>query len=294
MKLSVDDAKLFYKLHPALVFYANQQMKEVENVSTLEKFMALPLENKVKIRNALYDKIDLIDLFVKENPFNLSEEELEIVQGWKNLTTGSFYLVRYLKKYAVFLEEGDPPRAYGVLSLTDELEDIVGPHLPIYIKTVLLPFKGKIIYDGLMNPYRITFGGGYRRSLNNSYQESKARYGIITSLPFSKEGEEPGDEEMLRFYLKNQHNREMYREEIDNLKEKNQSLLVLYHQEMGKVHARSLGKHLRKIGLRKAWFAILDGIIVAGGPTKKEVEKTLEKILPPDKMRFAYFYHLKR
>ena len=228
MKLSNDDAKLYYKLHPALLFYGNQQLKTIKNVPTLDEFMGLALEKKVKIRNALYDKIDLIDLFVKENPFNLSEEELEIVQGWKNLTTGSFYLVRYLKKYAVFLEEGDPPRAYGVLSLTDELEDIVGPHLPIYIKTVLLPFKGKIIYDGLMNPYRITFGGGYRRSLNNSYQESKANFGIITSLPFSKEKAERSDEEMLRFYLKNKHNRETYREEIDDLMHKNQGLLTLY------------------------------------------------------------------
>ena len=57
MKMSEEDVRLFYKLHPALLFYTNQQMKKSKDVSTLGEFMDLPLEEKVKIRNALYDNI---------------------------------------------------------------------------------------------------------------------------------------------------------------------------------------------------------------------------------------------
>ena len=52
-------------------------------------------------------------------------------------------------------------------------------------QTVLLPFKGRIVYDGLMSSYNISFGPGIRRNLNEDFKEAKARHGIVTSLPMS-------------------------------------------------------------------------------------------------------------
>jgi hypothetical protein len=49
-----------------------------------------------------------------------------------------------LKNYAVFLAD-DPPIAYGVVALTETFEEIIGPDLPMFVETVLLPFRGKII-----------------------------------------------------------------------------------------------------------------------------------------------------
>jgi len=43
----------------------------------------------------------------------------------------------------------------------------------------------RIVYDGLLSSYSISFGGGIRRMLNKSYNEAKARHGIVTSLPMS-------------------------------------------------------------------------------------------------------------
>jgi hypothetical protein len=37
----------------------------------------------------------------------------------------------------------------------------------------------------LLQSYNISFGGGIRRMLNESFKEAKARHGIITSLPMS-------------------------------------------------------------------------------------------------------------
>ena len=293
MKLTEEDLELFLKLHFSLLFYANQQLRIVGGVSTLEKFRELPLEKKLKVRNALYGRIALIDSFVAENPFDFSRGELETVAGWRNLLEGTFYLLRYLKGYTIFLDDKNLPKAYGVVALTDTFEEILGPALPIMLEAVLLPFKGQIVYDGFLSPYNLIFGGGIRRALNDDYQEAKHRFGIITSLPPPEE-EEKTDAELLRFYLRSESNREKYGEEIERLVSKDPNLLRIYHQEMGKIHARRYRKQLRKMGLSGAWFAILEGTIIAIGTTQDQVKQILKEILSTEKRGLAHIFHLTR
>lgn len=105
------------------------------------------------------------------------------MSGWRQALVGKFYVFRHLKKYTVFLSSGGQPnKAYGVVGLFDPLVGVVGPYLPILTEAVLLPFKGQIIYDGLLSSYSISFGGGMKRMLNNEYNQAKAAFGIITSL----------------------------------------------------------------------------------------------------------------
>jgi len=54
--------------------------------------------------------------------------------------------------------------------------------LPTYLKTVLLPFKGKIIYDGLIEGYNLFMGSGISASLRNTYRAAKQQGKIIESL----------------------------------------------------------------------------------------------------------------
>jgi len=153
LKLSEEDLKLFFKLHPAL-FCANRQLKIVGGVPTLEKLMELPLERKLKIRNALYDRMALIDSFVAEKPFNFSAEELEVIAGWKNLVKETFYLLRYLKSYAIFLSVGTLPKAYGVVALTDTFQDMLGSRLPMMLE---LSSTGKPVACSVPRTQRSTF-----------------------------------------------------------------------------------------------------------------------------------------
>ena len=291
MKLSEEDVELFYKLHPALLFYTNQQKGVVGDVTTVEDFMELPIEEKIKVREILYKHPKLIDSFVRENPFNFSQEELEIVKSWKNFIKDEFYLFRYLKKYAIFLDDNSPQKAYGVLALKSDFQDIARPWLPVFLKAVLLPFKGQIIYDGVLIPYPVSFGPGIRHDLKEAYQEAKARFGIITSLPWEKK--EESDVERLKSYLSSEAMRDKYWKEIEELIEKDSSLLAVYHQELGKVHARTFGRRLSEIGLRGAWFAILEGEVVAGGSTREEVEQILDEIIPKEKRNFVYVFRLR-
>jgi hypothetical protein len=85
----------------------------------------------------------------------------------------------------VFLSTEKQPIAYGVLALTQPFEEMIGPYLPVMTQAVLMPFKDKVVYDGLLSSYRISFGPGIRRSLNQSFKEAKERHGIVTALPIS-------------------------------------------------------------------------------------------------------------
>ncbi|MEQ1829072.1 MAG: DUF6398 domain-containing protein [Pirellula sp.] len=186
MLLEPDELELFFKLHRALMFFVNQRLKVIPNqVASPEEFAALSPQVRIEVRDALNANLDLIESFAAENPDHLSAGELEIVLSWRYLVTGKFYVYRELKKYTVFLSTTSPAIAFGVLALSQPFEDLVGPYLPVLTQTVLLPFKGVIVYDGLMSRYNISFAPGIRRNLNEDFKEAKAQQGIVTSLPMS-------------------------------------------------------------------------------------------------------------
>ena len=152
MLLNPQDTVLFFKLHRTLMFFVNQRLKVVaDDIASPDVFAALSPEVRLKVRDAFLGHTDLIQSFVDENPAHLSDEELTIVQSWRHLVAGEFYIFRELQKYTVFLSNDKPHVAYGVLALTQHFDELVGPYLPVLTKTILLPFKGMIVYDGLLS-----------------------------------------------------------------------------------------------------------------------------------------------
>ncbi len=293
MILSQEDRELFYKLHRALMIYANQQEKVLKGVKTVNELSKTSFADLAKLSTHLWDNPKLIDGFAVKNPFGFPPDELEIVLSWKHKVAGSFVLLRHLKKHAAFLHASGG-RVYGVIGISDELEELLGPSVPVLVETVLIPFKDWIIHHGFFQPYPISFGSGIRRSFNDDYQRAKSQYGIITRLPFSPETVNQGDEQLLKFYLKSRSNREHYQDEILELTAKSPDLLTLYHQEMGKVHARQYRKRLTEIGVRNAWFGIVDGVIVAGAKSKQDLQRTLKDILPDHKLAHVFMFSLRR
>ena len=185
MLLSPQDAEQFFRIHRSLMCFVNERLQVVPGIDTPDDFSALTPEVRLEVRNAFLDELDLIELFVDANPFDLSEDELDIVSSWRHQVAGKYFIFRYLKNYAVFLATEEPPVAYGVVALTDSFEELIGPHLPIWMESALLPFKDKIVYDGLLSGFNISFGGGIKGMLNESYKAAKERLGIVTSLPIA-------------------------------------------------------------------------------------------------------------
>jgi Domain of unknown function (DUF6398) len=184
MQLERGDVVQFFRLLTALICFVNQRLKVIDaDFPTPEAYAGVTPQDRFKIHKALIEHTDLIDAFADENPFGFDEGDLEIIRSWKHLVAGQFYAFRQLQKYMVFLSATNPAVAYGVVALSDPFEVLIGPYLPRMLQTTLLPFKGRIVYDGIFSAYNITFGPGIRRNLAEIYNEAKARDGIVTSLP---------------------------------------------------------------------------------------------------------------
>lgn len=193
MLLEPPQARLFYKLQWSLLCFANQRLKVVSGLETPDAFASSTPDVALEIREAFAYRKDLIASFVESNPFDFDDAELEIVASWRHAVKGKFFIFRYLQRYTVFLSTAEPARAYGVLGLSQPIDALIGPYLPVWAETVLLPFCGKIIYDGLMTHpgISISWGPGMRRGLNESYAAAKRREGIITSLPHDSSAAHP-------------------------------------------------------------------------------------------------------
>ena len=67
------------------------------------------------------------------------------------------------------------------------IDEVLRYSPPVMVKAVLLPFEGKITYDGLVSPYSIHFGGSIRRDFSQSLRTATELNGLVVSL-------EPDDE----------------------------------------------------------------------------------------------------
>jgi hypothetical protein len=141
--LAPEEVELYFRLSIALLLDANRRLRVLPRVDAREDFMRASLDAKIKLRDALYGHPELIDAFVADNPEGFSPPELAAVSGWKRCVRGSFYILRFLKRYAVFLDSGTPARAYGVLGLHDEIDQMFpGLRPPVYVRAVLLRSTG--------------------------------------------------------------------------------------------------------------------------------------------------------
>jgi hypothetical protein len=180
MKLSQQDVKLYYKLMTALLLFTNEKFNLYPEIS-IENYMELANKKKLRIRKMLYENMDtVINDFVHKNPENFSNAELEIVKKWVHFVADDFIIERLLKKYAVFINDD---KVYGVQALYESFDEVLSfSPLPIYTKAVLLPFKGKIIYDGLLESYAIYFGSNISEGIKETYMKAKYKGEIIESL----------------------------------------------------------------------------------------------------------------
>jgi hypothetical protein len=180
MVLSENDARLFYRLMWPLQFFVNQRLELISSCPTVEAYQKLAAEQKLKVRDALYKNIYLVDEFVIANSEGFNDEELQIIRSWEKFVAGEFFIERYLAKSAILIKD---QTVYAVLGLFDPLEFTIGrEQLPAYIKTVLLPFKGRIIYDGLFQSHQIFFGSGITSNLREIYLTAKQNNRIVETL----------------------------------------------------------------------------------------------------------------
>lgn len=300
MQVTEAEGRLFYALHVGLQMFVNRRRNIIGQVDSFDDFMARPPEQRVKCRDAVYEHPEHFDEFIREGDLSASPDAAEIIAGWRDHRVGgTFYVLRHLKRHTIFLSTENPAKAFGVLALADPFEVAV-PYLPTMVDAVLLPFRGRIIYDGLLTTSgpMIMFGGGVRRMFDDSYREAKARFGVITSLPHAVEANSearPDDQaRRLKEMLRSERSRQIHWQEIIALCDESPELEHVYHQERGKADARRIGRRLRDAGIVQGWFALFEGMVVASAPDRERLVHRVAEILPGPKARMPYLYRLKK
>jgi hypothetical protein len=292
--LAPDDLSLFLKLHQSFLVYVAQQTGIAPSLRTRDDYLALSKDTKFKIADVSLSKENLLREFVESNPFNFTIGEIEIVRSWKHHVKGNFFIVKLTREGAIFLEEKEKgAKAYLVLPLVSPFEEVLPLRPPLRAEAVLLPFKGRIVYDGWLRTDQIYFGGGMSRSIRAACDDAIISYGLVRSYPFSPKGKkEYTDEEKLVYYLKTRERREEHCEQIDEILHRNPGLFPIYHREMGRVNSGHLTELLRNVGVVKGWFAAAGDVIVASGTAKDEVQKGVEAILPKEKRGAVHVFEL--
>ena len=296
-KLDTDQAERFLELYGRLLVYVNNRFDVVPEIDSYEGFSTAFLDEIRPIRDRLYHDTDteaIITEFVTENPAELSESALSQIEEWTAYETGEFAVVEHREGDTVFLDP-EQPRAFAVTAVHDPYPEQFPPaELPMPVSdAVLLPFEDTIVSDGWLRPDPILLGAWdmlLDTDLDATDEEARHRYGVAATLPPEDEPDR-SEAEKLRFYTKNKENRERFAEEIDRLKNESEELARIYHQQIGKGRARSLGREFREMGLDEAYVAIYDGQVVATAPTESAVRDTLSEIMPDGTTDHPYIYH---
>jgi hypothetical protein len=178
MNLTAPEVEHFYSVWKPLLLFVNRRLNLVPEMLSIGLDDSWDVRHVQTIRDATWADDSLREAFVAENPAKLSAEDLELVRSWRHRRAGGFAVLRHLKKHSLFLDRSE---VFGVLGLLTPLSELTPPP-PCYVKAVLIPFGGRIIYDSLIVPYNVMLGPGIRADLEHVYQDAVERGGVITSL----------------------------------------------------------------------------------------------------------------
>lgn len=184
MRISPEGARKFISLYIFLMYYAGQERHLLPPDMTLDEFKESGLDVKIACRDAIYEPRHLIMRFLDSNRELLTQEAQDTLESWaEHYVKGKFYLLRHLKQNSIFLLLENKMKAYGVLGLTDELDRVIPKGaLPAYVETVLLPYEGKVVCDGLVVSDNTPVTATVKREMADEYKQLKQAKELITRL----------------------------------------------------------------------------------------------------------------
>lgn len=185
MRVSAEAARGFISLYTLLLYYAGQMRKLLPVEMALDEFSESPQGLKIRCRDALYEPTLLIGIFLEENSDLLSAEAQATLAEWANsYVRGTFAVMRHLKKHSIFISADGPPKAYAVVGLTEELKEMIPKDImPALVKTVLLPYKGVIVCDDIIQSAgHVKLDHEMKREMSEQYKLIQKSGELITTL----------------------------------------------------------------------------------------------------------------
>lgn len=181
-QLSAEDCRLFYETWYGLMGFVNKRKSVIKPEIKPEYPNEISDIMVHKVREVLWKEPKLIDEYI--NNIELSQEKIDILRLWRtNYKKGMFLILEYQQEYAVAIapNEQGQDRLYGIKGISNSLATILQHKLPASIETVLLPFKGKIIYDSFIGTLPIGYAEGAKAAFREIYAKA-AKHGVMTNL----------------------------------------------------------------------------------------------------------------
>jgi len=181
-RLSEEETKQFYETWYGLLGFVNKKKGVIkEQIEPVYPNMISDMKLH-KVREVLWENPLLIDEYIESG--NLPREEADILRLWGNsFIKGTFLLIEYQKEFALLIgsDKDGKDIVYGVKGISNSIAGIMFRKLPVMVDTVLIPFKGKLIYDSYITSSEIGFKKGAIEMFGRMY-ENAMKKGIVTSI----------------------------------------------------------------------------------------------------------------
>jgi hypothetical protein len=178
MILTPEEYNEFLEAHLRLLYFYHLKLT-VRNQS-FSDFRNQSLKVKYNARNYFHENFTILDNFLEQST-EINANQKKILTGFKQKISSDFVILRLLKSGAIFIDI-ETEKVYSVFALSDSFDQFF-ESFPVLIRTTILPFKDKIIYDGFLNLLAY-IGPGTAWDLNSIYMKVKGKKMIIKNLNF--------------------------------------------------------------------------------------------------------------
>ena len=173
--LNDEQSMRFFDTMDALLYYVNDRFRVVEGF-TLNSDSQIGDMKTALVARTLWENVEVIDDFVRENPQRLPQRCLDDALKWKNALPGMYTVVRYQGGRAIMMNDVG---VFAVGGLTLDIEGEIGP-APAYVDLVLLPFDDMIVYDGFLQAYDGNGTSAEATQIQDEF-ENRCAQGIVTT-----------------------------------------------------------------------------------------------------------------
>lgn len=169
--LGSKEARNFYKMYMNILDYVNKNYDVVK-----ERGLAIAKhvdpQNQAKIRNKLFEDLSIIDEYITLNPNRLNNTVLKQVEEVKNAILIECMIIKYEGNYTLVMDNEDI--IYAIIGGVCNIDEIIPAYdLPYMCKLALIPYKGKIIYDGVIEGSNVRMGPGIQSRIVESIKNAE-------------------------------------------------------------------------------------------------------------------------
>ena len=166
--LSKKEADLFYKIYFGLLDFTNQKFKIKPGYKIYNKTGINPQDISEIVDKFWKTKDGVVLEFCLANPYKFNSEEIKMTQNFRKGFRDMFIIVEYQKDYTAMMCND---KAYMIKGINSNIDEVI-PYkdLPYVVLTSIIPFGDKLIYDGLFMSYNISFGMGFKKTVERDYE----------------------------------------------------------------------------------------------------------------------------